>query len=226
MTTNYDLINNVAFYSDGSDANNNTNNEIVVDKQFQESLNTGPRGGTSIKDLQQSQQPQKQFQYQPLPPQTLQQDTQQIQQKMLQLQQQTLQLEQKINQQQKILQSQSQNDNSSQNSKLFSKIKKMGNNINNKLLEKSENSIIDSQTESESVISYDDNDNIEINNKSYLLNYLRDASLIVIIYVILSQDFLKRTIGTYLPQINSDSVVGTIIYGILHAILYIIFRML
>jgi hypothetical protein len=107
-------------------------------------------------------------------------------------------------------------------------MKKLGNIINNKLKENNDYSAHSDTITASS--EFDDNESEhETNNKkpngdSYL-EYVRDSILIIVVYVILSQDFLKRAISSYIPQINSEGIVGNTIYAIIHAVLYIIFKM-
>jgi len=72
------------------------------------------------------------------------------------------------------------------------------------------------------------NENTETKDSSdYIL--LKEFLLLVIIYVILSQNFFRNFIGKYIKYINPKpdgnvSLIGVIIYGILFAIIYLIVK--
>lgn len=62
---------------------------------------------------------------------------------------------------------------------------------------------------------------------SGLPNWLKESLLILIIYLLLSQEIVKETIGKYIRQINPDidgkvSFTGVLIYGIILVVLYIL----
>jgi hypothetical protein len=126
--------------------------------------------------------------------------------------------------------------NSNKSIKEQSPIKKLGNIINNKLKDKNEpiiNSMSshDTMTIKSSVYDTEDDNEIikKIDTKSTNETYfeiIKDAILIVVIYLILSQDFLKRAIIGYIPQIETENVVGNAIYGVIHAIIFIVFKMI
>ncbi len=66
---------------------------------------------------------------------------------------------------------------------------------------------------------------------SFVPPLLREPLIIVVLYVILSEAFVKNTIGKYVPQINPDftgrvSRTGVVIYGILFAVLFMVARKL
>jgi hypothetical protein len=296
------MMNNQAFFNGGDQQDN----PLFDDKKFQDSLNTGPRGGTSIQSLktgggnnpqfqynpnefsqppqqaqqqppfqqppqhqsqpfQQSQpqfqqqqppfqQPQPQFQQQqppqfqqqqqpPLHPPMRQQPQQFHNQQQYQQQQYQQQLTHKFNDNVSQMSKNSQYSDCSKNSRNSNKsnkdsspIKKLGNIINNKLKDKND-SIINSMSSHDTMTIkssvYDTEDNNEIikkidNNSSNETHFeiVKDAILIVVIYLILSQDFLKRAISVYLPQIESESVVGSAMYGVIHAIIFIVFKII
>jgi hypothetical protein len=59
----------------------------------------------------------------------------------------------------------------------------------------------------------------------YIPSLLREPLIILVLYVVLSQAFVYKTVGKYIPQINPDgtgevSFYGVIIYGLLLAITY------
>lgn len=74
------------------------------------------------------------------------------------------------------------------------------------------------------------NDTNDKNNEDYsILSIGKEMILIIIIYVILSQGFVRRSIANYVPQLNpnTDGVIpftGYVIYGSLLAILFVFFR--
>lgn len=281
------MMNNQAFFNGGDQQDS----PLFDDKKFQDSLNTGPRGGTSIQNLkgggnnqsfqynpdefsqpsqqqqlqhppqlqqqirqpsqpfQQPQQFQQQQQQQPQqfqqqqPQQFQPQQPQQFQQQPFhQSQQYQQQISRKFNDNASHMSQNSQNSqysdcsNISKNSNKSSPIKKLGNIINNKLKDKNDsiiNSINSISSHDSMTINSDTDENKEVNNKinkkssnEIYIDMAKDAILIIVIYLILSQDFLKRAIGVYLPQIESDNVVGNAIYGAIHAIIFIAFKII
>lgn len=59
----------------------------------------------------------------------------------------------------------------------------------------------------------------------YIPEMFREPLLILILYVVLSQAFVYKALGKYIPQINPDmegqvSLSGIVIYGVLLAVLY------
>ena len=95
-----------------------------------------------------------------------------------------------------------------------------------KLLNTEEN---EEETESDkSREKKDKDDDIEkILNPSFAL--LKECLLLLIIYIILSQSFVKKSVGKYISYINSNSdgshsIIGIIIYGTILTLLFILFR--
>lgn len=95
-----------------------------------------------------------------------------------------------------------------------------------KLLNTEEN---EEETESDkSREKKDKDDDIEkFLNPSFAL--LKECLLLLIIYIILSQSFVKKTVGKYISYINSNSdgshsIIGIIIYGTILALIFILFR--
>jgi len=205
------------------------------------------RGGTPISNLkkmpemqikqQQISQHNNQYKYDPqIQPQM--QPQQQIQQQMQQQQMQQQQMQQQQMQQQQMQQQQMQqqqqqqtprkqpSETGSQNKgvKLISRLVK---DINSSIKEynNDDNVTTDNTTENE---NEPENDNSTI--PTLFISMFKEAILIILIYVILSQGFIKRTLGLYITQINpvdgSIPFIGYIIYGTLLAILFIIAKQL
>lgn len=73
-----------------------------------------------------------------------------------------------------------------------------------------------------------------MNNKGILSNVpktFRDPLVILILFVILSQPYIKNLIGNYIKQINPDntgkvSITGIVIYGVILATLFIVTKKL
>ncbi|CAH6421500.1 Hypothetical protein KVN_LOCUS313 [uncultured virus] len=66
---------------------------------------------------------------------------------------------------------------------------------------------------------------IKQNYMSMIPNVIKEPIILIIIYVILSQSFVKNGIGKYIKQINPDengniSLIGIIIYGTILAVLF------
>jgi len=74
----------------------------------------------------------------------------------------------------------------------------------------------------------DDCDNEKINNKSKMYTTGYDAVLIFVIYFILSQQFVKKTLLSYLPMFDkietNNSQITIIFFGLLIAVLYLFFK--
>jgi hypothetical protein len=79
-------------------------------------------------------------------------------------------------------------------------------------------------------LSEKDKNEDEYKDENYsILTIGKEMALLIIIYVILSQGFVRKTIAGYVPQINATSdgtvpIVGYFIYGSILAILFIFFR--
>jgi len=70
--------------------------------------------------------------------------------------------------------------------------------------------------------------NKKIDDKS-ILDHLKEPLLLVIIYVILSQNFVRRTIGNYISYINPKEdgnvpFVGYILYGVILTVAFVFFK--
>lgn len=189
--------------------NNNNNNDNQQENLFRASLNTGPRGGVSIKNIKKNINIPNQNQNPPPNPTP------------------NFNPNQTPNFNQNPNQNIKQDDNASIESKKANNVQKIRNIascINDKLLN---NNL--TETEKDNLSESDENDEIEYkiektNVKNKMLGYLKDIILIVIIYVVLSQDFLKKKIAEYIPNIANSNIHGSIIFGILHATLYLTFR--
>ena len=89
---------------------------------------------------------------------------------------------------------------------------------------------VDDGTEEEiEEMEADKEKNANGNSYSYLPEWLKDILIILVIYVILSQNTVKTFVGKYINSINpgSDGTVsflGIVIYGTLLAVLYVIIR--
>jgi hypothetical protein len=251
-----------------SDLNQGNNNEIpnmtqqpnIMQLQnepqnntFEKSLDTGPRGGTSISNMisgiknqqpplpQYQQQPPPQYQ-QPPPPQyqqnplQYQQNPKQYQQNPKQYQQNPKQYQHKINNDYSDIESEySKHSNQSKNSlnnkkHQISRIKNLADNLNKSLKNKryltseySEPSETESDKESVQILKSGE---LNISKSQDIREYIKEMMLIIIVYTILSQDFLKRTISIYIPQITTNTTSSYLIYGIIHAILFIILKII
>jgi hypothetical protein len=228
--------------------NTNFNNSMQQDDLFKASLNTGPRGGIPIKNLKNNCQNLNQtynpnsnqnnnfntiYNQNPNPDQNSNQNFNQNP---------NSNPNSNSNQNSNLNQNQQKNNDDnlsiiSKNSNLSqtqSKIKKITSCINNKLLDDDKSSDSDSSYESATSIKKNKslyqndifNDGKPYSIKNKILEYSKEIILIVIIYIVLSQDFLKKKIAVHLPQIINGNLQGTIIYGTLHAILYVIFKSL
>jgi len=67
------------------------------------------------------------------------------------------------------------------------------------------------------------------NDENIILDYLKESILLIVVYVILSQNFVKKMIGTYIAQINpredgSVSLIGYIAYGVILAIIFMFLK--
>jgi hypothetical protein len=72
-------------------------------------------------------------------------------------------------------------------------------------------------------------ENKNIKNNNLVPQFVKEGILITIIYVILSQEFVRTTVGKFVSYINPDEtgkvhITGYISYGALLAILYLFFK--
>jgi hypothetical protein len=86
------------------------------------------------------------------------------------------------------------------------------------------------EQETKSELDTDSNDEDE-KLYSNIVNIAKDPVVLLILYVILSQDSVKSFFGTYIKQINpqddgSVSFMGIVIYGLILAVLFVIVRQL
>ena len=73
------------------------------------------------------------------------------------------------------------------------------------------------------------NDKMNDKKSYYIPDILKEPLLIIVIYIILSQDFVKKSIGEYISYINptpdgSVSLIGYLIYGTILASLFVILK--
>lgn len=64
---------------------------------------------------------------------------------------------------------------------------------------------------------------------SGVLNMIKEVALLVFIYVILSQNFVRKTVGGYVSYINprddgSVSIIGYLIYGLILALIFVFLK--
>jgi hypothetical protein len=185
----------------------------TVDDLFKKTLTTGPHGGTPLTNLNNNkkqkypqqydnypqQNPEPQYSSQQYPQQYTQQKCQQPK-------------KQKTNEHQKY-----KNQNK--------KIKNLVNDIHSSL--KKVDTKIDELTEqTESSVEDEKNNDIEQESNSTwdkiytkMISFVKDAVIIIIVYMILSQGFVKRTISSYIPQIipvdDQVPILGQLIYAVL-----------
>ena len=63
-----------------------------------------------------------------------------------------------------------------------------------------------------------------------MYDYVKEPIIIIILYIVLSQDMIKNAIATYIPQINPSeetgnvTLLGVVIYGTILATLYMIIK--
>ena len=110
------------------------------------------------------------------------------------------------------------------------KKKKLKTNGKNKLNKSKKIKDIDTDTD-------DDKKNVKIEKKSKfklpfkIPEFIRDPLLIWIIFILLSQNFIKQLIGKYVKQINPNeegvvSFMGVVIYGLIFAVLFGVLKFL
>lgn len=85
----------------------------------------------------------------------------------------------------------------------------------------------DDEEENEQDEDYDEDSNKSSGVLDFVPSKLREPLLIIILYVILSQNFTKKIIGKYItyasPKPNGNmTFVGTLIYGVILAVLYVL----
>ena len=133
----------------------------------------------------------------------------------------------------------SEGDSQSQYSTGKSNLKNIVNDINDAIDEeqkiKSKNKKSEDDTEEEDEDDEDDGDEVKVKNngddqdKLKLFKLLKDPLLLWIIYMMLSQEFIKNIIGNYVPSINpgddgSVGVIGVAVYGIVLVVAYLVLR--
>lgn len=79
-----------------------------------------------------------------------------------------------------------------------------------------------------------DEDNTEQINKyveknTYIPNIIKEPLLIIVLYVVLSQSFVQKALGNYIPHMGINesgnvSLIGKLIYGTILALLFMFFR--
>jgi hypothetical protein len=173
----------------------------MVEQLFKGSSVAGPGGGTSLADLQKIPTTR---QHAPMSPQ------------------QNPQYRQRS-------QPETRNDDENEVHEEHNKIKNLVTKINNSLDDfkpsKSQNTD-DSEDES----TEKDEDTKENDKSSYYIpDMLKEPVLIIIIYVILSQGFVRKSIGNYISYINPTqdgyvSLMGYVIYGSILALLFMFFK--
>ena len=83
----------------------------------------------------------------------------------------------------------------------------------------------------ESIIESNEEEKKQDNPIIKLIDIAKDGLLLLIIFVILSQPFVRNFVGKYFNQINPDdqgnvSLIGVTIYGLILVVLYLFFRQL
>jgi len=83
----------------------------------------------------------------------------------------------------------------------------------------------DTDSDNESEISFSDN----FHTTNYLKEFVKEPLLLLFIYIILSQTFVRKSIGHYIPLINSGpdgskGILCILIYGTILTVLYTFFK--
>jgi len=81
----------------------------------------------------------------------------------------------------------------------------------------------------EEIIKKDDNNTFTYKFIKFIINNFCDPIIIVLLYIILSQNFIKIFIGKYIKEINPSnnnnvSLIGVIIYGSILALFFVIIK--
>ena len=109
-------------------------------------------------------------------------------------------------------------------------IRKLARNVNKSLDDFQTSKIHTDEEKTEEEIEFDEKTDKKKNEDDYsILGIGKEMILIVIIYVILSQGFVRRSIANYIPQLNpnADGVIpftGYVIYGSILATIFVFFR--
>ena len=108
------------------------------------------------------------------------------------------------------------------------KIKSLVNDINKSLDDYVPSASIYSDTEQECLDLGGDGEGSCMDDSS-VPQFVKEFLIIVVIYVVLSQGFVRRNIGKYIEKINPDengnvSIVGYIIYGAILAMIFVLFK--
>lgn len=110
-----------------------------------------------------------------------------------------------------------------------SKIHYLVSNINKSLDEYAPQSQSSSDYDSDDSIKSNDSDTENVKNKSKTnLSFIKEPLLILIIYILLSQSFVRKSIGEYITCINPVdghiSFLGYVVYGTILALLFMFFK--
>jgi len=230
--------------------NENIPNNQINDQMFIDSLKTGTQGGASISHLKRNNPPSMQHpNNQQVPTMYPEQQNpnqqhpsmyhhnpgmhpQQQQQQYPNMfpQHQNQQPMQQVPQQHQTQESEKEPRSDKDN---MSTIKHFANDINNKL---KESVISDTETRKTATDTTDTESSIDTEHdlrirktkkrEGKILENIKEVILITLVYTILSQDFMKRTIGQYIPQTTTGTISGYMIYGAIHAFLYLLFKMI
>ena len=63
-----------------------------------------------------------------------------------------------------------------------------------------------------------------------MYDFIKEPIIIIVLYIVLSQDMIRNAISTYIPQINPSeetgnvTLLGVVIYGTILAVLYMIIK--
>jgi hypothetical protein len=108
---------------------------------------------------------------------------------------------------------------------------KYNNHYNNKKYNNIDNDIMYNkyQTEKNYMINKDENINYFYFIFNYILSNVKEPIIIIILYILLSQNIVKNFFGNFINEINPKnngnvSFTGVLIYGLIFSILYIILK--
>ncbi len=122
--------------------------------------------------------------------------------------------------------SETERDNLEEQNKIHHLVRNINQSLDDYAPSKSQNT---EDSEDDSTEKENNNNKKNDNSGSYVPEILKEPLLIIIIYVILSQGFVRKGIGSYISYINptqdgSVALIGYVIYGTILALLFMFFK--
>ena len=122
--------------------------------------------------------------------------------------------------------SENRNNNREEHNKIHHLVKNINQSLDDYAPSKSQNT---EDSEDDSTEKEEDINSKNKNSDLYIPEILKEPLLIIIIYVVMSQGFVRKGIGSYISYINPGqdgyvSLIGYVIYGTILALLFMFFK--